>query len=338
MRRLSYFLLSCIFALSLSVTAAGGGSVPANAQGRTVYLGGNAAGFLLSMGGVQVIAVGEVRTESGVCSPARDAGLKGGDLITKAAGIKIEDAGTLNQTLDAAAGRAIEVTVRRDGEEIGVTVCPVREKLTGKYKIGVLIRDTLSGIGTVTYLDREKGRFGALGHGVCDENNNLLGVASGKVYECSIVSVTKGVRGKAGELKGIFVGEKGVGTSDKINACGLYGELREDIDYSAYRAIEIASLSEAHMGEAYIWSTVDGIAPAQYSVSVVKVDENNKENKNFVLKITDSELICRPGGIGLGMSGSPIVQDGKLIGAVTHVFLNDPTRGYGIGIENMLDN
>ncbi len=338
MRKLSYFLLNCIFILSLLVTGFGAAGITAGAQGRTVYLGGNTAGFLLGMGGVQIVAVGDVKTENGMCSPARDAGLQSGDLITEVAGLEVGDVGQLNEKLNASRGKEIEITYERDGDEREVSLSPVKDAQTGNYKIGVLIRDSVSGIGTITYLDRDGGRFGALGHGVCDEHNNMLEVANGKVYDCSIVSVTKGVRGKAGELKGLFVGENGVGTSDKINTCGLYGSLRQDLDYSKYRKIETASLNEAHMGEAYIYSTVDGLAPVQYSVSIVKVDEYNKENKNFVIKITDSALIERTGGIVQGMSGSPIVQDGKLIGAVTHVFLNDPTRGYGIGIDKMLGN
>lgn len=338
MRKFSYFLLNCIFVLSLLITGLSAGGVTAAAQTRSVYLGGNAAGFLLSIGGVQVIAVSEVRTEEGTATPAKDAGLKSGDLITAVGGVEIDDANGLNETLNAAGGKKVALTLQRDGAEREISVDPVKDVSTGKYKIGVLVRDTLSGIGTVTYLDRENGRFGALGHAVCDENNNMLRISNGKVYNCSIVSVTKGVRGKAGELKGIFVGENGVGISDKICDCGLYGTLSGNIDYSGYQKVEIAPLAEAHMGEAYIYTTVDGLVPAQYSVSIVKVDENNKENKNFVIKITDAELIAHTGGIVQGMSGSPIVQDGKLIGAVTHVFLNDPTRGYGIGIEKMLDN
>ncbi len=338
MRKFSYFLLNCIFVLSLFLTGWSAVGLTAAAQGKTVYLGGNAAGFLLGMGGVQIIAVGEVRTENGVCAPARDAGLKSGDLITGVAGLEIEDVGGLNEKLNASRGKEIEITYEREGEEREVSLSPVKDTQTGNYKIGVLIRDTLSGIGTITYLDRAGGRFGALGHAVCDDNNNMLNVADGKVYDCSIVSVTRGIRGKAGELKGLFIGENNFGTSDKINACGLYGSLRQDADYSRYQEIEVASLQEAHMGEASIYSTVDGLTPAEYSVSVVKVDAYNKENKNFVIKITDPALIGRTGGIVQGMSGSPIVQDGKLIGAVTHVFLNDPTRGYGIGIEKMLGN
>ncbi len=338
MRKLSFLLLNCIFVLALVVTGFSSNAFTAVAQGRNVYIGGNSAGFTLSMGGVQVIALNEVQTGEGIKTPARDAGIQNGDLITKINGRKITDVSELNQCLEECKGKEISITVRRNNADKNIEVQPQKDTESGKYKIGILIRDTLSGIGTITYIDKDNGRFGALGHAVYDENNNILGVSKGKVYNCSIVSVTKGVRGKAGELKGLFIGENSIGVSDKINLCGLYGKVDENFDYTGYQKVEIAPLSQARMGEACIYSTVNGLKPEKFSISIVKVDENNKEHKNFVIKITDKSLIEETGGIVQGMSGSPIIQDGKLIGAVTHVFLNDPTRGYGIGIENMLDN
>lgn len=338
MRKLSFYLLNFIFVLTLCVLGLGISPVPVGASSQSVYIGGNSAGFILNMGGVQVIAVGDVKTESGICSPAKECGIQNGDIITKINGKKVENANDLNEYLNQSNGKSVKITVKREGNESELCAQPKKDCVSGKYKIGVLIRDTLSGIGTITYIDRENGRFGALGHAVCDENNNILSVGTGKVYGCSIVSVNKGVRGKAGELKGLFVGENGVGISDTINACGLYGKIDKDFDYNGCEKTQIAPLKEAKIGEAHIYSTVNGLQKEKFSISIVKVDEHNKENKNFVIKVTDKSLIERTGGIVQGMSGSPIIQNGKLIGAVTHVFLNDPTRGYGIGIENMLGN
>ena len=337
MRKLFLFCLNCLFFSFISLFSFSA-LLPAEAAARSVYVCGSTAGFLLNMGGVQVIAVSEIVTGEGCSSPAKSAGIRMGDIICKVGETNVTNVNELNACLNASGGKEVELTVKRkDGEEKKITVKPQKD-VNGKYKIGVLIRDSLSGIGTITYIDKANGRFGALGHAVYDDENNILSVNKGKVYHCSIVSVTKGVRGKAGELKGLFVGDGNVGVSDKITDCGLYGKVDDNFDLSTCEKKEIAPLSQAHIGGAQIYSTVNGLQPEKFEVSIVKVDERNKENKNFVVKITDKTLIEQTGGIVQGMSGSPIVQDGKLIGAITHVFLNDPTRGYGIGIENMLDN
>ena len=171
---------------------------------------------------------------------------------------------------------------------------------------------------------------------MCDENKNSLGIADAKVYLCSVIGVNRGMRGKAGELRGLFMNDTSLGNAEKVCSTGLYGIFDKNYDFSHCKLAEIAPLSEATIGKAVIYSTVDGTCPQEYEINIVKVDAGNRENKNFVIKVTDERLIEETGGIVQGMSGSPILQEGKLIGAVTHVFLNDPTRGYGIGIENML--
>jgi stage IV sporulation protein B len=340
MRKFSLFSLGFIFLFFtfLAGTAAPVPVATASAATRTVYVSGRTAGFMLNMGGVQVIAVTDVVSKEGVFSPAADAGIAEGDIIERADDTEIKDINALNEVLSRGKGKSLTLTVRRGEERRVVTLQPRQDDINQKYKIGVLIRDTVSGIGTITYIDKERGKFGALGHGVYDEDGKIFTTNGGRVYECGIVSVTKGIRGKAGELKGIFTGDGGIGTSDTINDSGLFGKIDENIDVSGCEKAEIASLSEAHIGDAYIYSTISGFTPQKYEISIVKVDEGNKQNKNFVVKIKDKTLIDQTGGIVQGMSGSPIMQDGKLIGALTHVFLNDPTRGYGIGIEKMLEN
>lgn len=335
MRKLSFCLLN--FLIFLTVAFFGIGPITAGAEGRCVYIGGNTAGFTLNLGGVQIVALCEVATGDGAKCPAQESGLKSGDILLAADGVKIDGQETLNRILAKSEGKKIVLTVRRESGEFTTAITPQKDT-KGKYKIGVLIRDKVSGIGTVTYIDKESGRFGALGHPVLDERENIMTVDKGKVYECSIVSVSRGVRGKAGELKGLFVGEGDFGVSDTLNECGLFGTVNENFEYSGYVKAEVGGTDTAHPGEAFIYSTVNGLQCEKFSVSIVKVDKDNEENKNYVLKITDKNLIRRTGGIVQGMSGSPIVQDGKLVGAVTHVFLNDPTRGYGIGIERMLGN
>ena len=210
----------------------------------------------------------------------------------------------------------------------------VKDSVSNKYKIGILVRESVSGIGTVTYIDKN-GRFGALGHAVVGENNQEMEISNGMVYECNIVGVSKGIRGKAGELRGMFLNDKRLGNAEKLCECGIFGQITEDFSVSELNAV-VANSNLVKPGSAYIYSTINGVCPKKYEIEIVKVDKFNKENKNYVIKITDDALISETGGIVQGMSGSPIVQEGKLVGAVTHVFLNDPTRGYGIDIERMM--
>ncbi len=307
----------------------------ADAAAEKYYVGGMTAGFMLGAGGAEVIELSEVVTKEGTASPAKDAGIRPGDCICAVNEEPIRTIEDLNHALEASKGKEIEITLRRNGEFATVSITPVKDKKSGKFKIGVLIRDTLSGIGTVTYIKKNGKQFGALGHKVADDNNELLQISDSKVYLCSIIGVNKGTRGKAGELRGLFINDKPIAKAKKICDTGLFGTF-ENYDLKDCKLVETAPLSEAEIGKAYIYSTVNGTTPQRFEIAIAKIDEGNKENKNFVIKVTDEALIEYTGGIVQGMSGSPILQDGKLIGAVTHVFLNDPTRGYGIGIEKMI--
>ncbi|MBQ8685112.1 MAG: PDZ domain-containing protein [Clostridia bacterium] len=293
------------------------------------------AGFTLKSGSPQIVGLCEVMTESGMVAPALNAGLRTGDRILSVNGIKIETIEQLNKIIDTSQGKELTAEIQRGDETFNVSLSPVKDKVGGRYKIGILARDSVSGIGTVTYIDKNKGRFGALGHSVVGENKRELKISDGNVYACSIVGVNKGVRGKAGELRGMFLSDKTLGRAEKLCYCGIFGELSEDFSVNGLLCAE-ADSSEATLGNAYIYSTVEGVTPVRYEIEIVKVDRQNKENKNYVIKITDEDLISQTGGIVQGMSGSPIIQNGKLIGAITHVFLNDPTRGYGIDIQTML--
>ena len=334
MRKLFFVLTG---ALLLCFTLCGGGRF-ADAAASQYYLGGMTAGFLLSANGVEVIGLKEVISENGVSCPAADAGIRTGDKIVAVDGIHTKTIEDLGAALERGAGKSSEFTLRRGGLTIKADVTPVKDKKGTQYKIGVLIRDELSGIGTVTYIEKGSGRFGSLGHAVCDEERDSLSIADASVYLCSIIGVNRGERGRAGDLKGLFLSDYKIASADKVCETGLYGTFDDGYDCSALPTVEIAPLSAATIGSAVIYSTVDGTVPQAYDVAIAKVDPNNKQNKNFVIKVTDEELLRETGGIVQGMSGSPIVQDGKFIGAVTHVFLNDPTRGYGIGIEKMIGN
>ncbi len=336
MRKLGVFVVGV--ALSAVCGIYGGNPLSASAaeDGRLVYIGGMSAGFTLKTGGAQIIGISEVLTEQGNCSPALKAGLRTGDILYKAGGIPVESIGELNEIVGKSKGKSLTFEVGRGEERFMVEMQPVLEKLTGKYKIGVLIRDSVSGIGTVTYIDRQSGRFGSLGHSVTGENRQEMQISDGAVYSCSIVGVHKGVRGKAGELRGMFLNDKQLGNAEKLSDCGIFGQISEEFEVSELMSA-VASSYDAKPGKAYIYSTVSGLSPKKYEIEIVKVDKNNRENKNFVVKITDDDLIEETGGIVQGMSGSPILQNERLIGAITHVFLNDPTRGYGIDIQKMLE-
>ncbi len=332
MRKLSGLFFGTI--LSFSMIIYGKNTINVSAEEAIVYIGGMSAGFTLKAGGAQIIGFCDVIGEQEIGSPALKAGLISGDIITKVAGINIESIGELNDIVNRNQAKNLEVEILRNGENISLSIKPMKDKVSNHYKIGVLVRDSVSGIGTVTYIDK-KGRFGALGHTVVGENKQELKISDGVVYECSIVGINKGVRGRAGELRGMFLNDKTFGCAKKLCACGIFGEISEEFKVSdTMRAV--ADSHDVRPGKAYIYSTISGVEPQKYSIEIVKVDLNNKENKNYVVKITDENLITETGGIVQGMSGSPIVQDGKLVGAITHVFLNDPTRGFGINIETML--
>ena len=328
-----FLILFSALALAAALLFSG---VTVSAQAEVVYIGGMPAGFTLGLGGAQIVGICEVLSEQGPASPAKEAGLNTGDLIVSIGGMPISSAEEIDKALSATMGKETDVTVRRGEEDCTKKISPVKDKVSGRYRLGVLIRDSISGIGTVTYIRKSDRRFGSLGHAVAGRDGKLMNVSQGDIFRCSIIDVVKGERGKAGELKGLFMNEGSVAVADKNCSAGIYGRFHDGYDLSGFKTAEIAS--EATPGKASIYTTIDGVEPKEYSVSIVKVDAGNKQNKNFVLKITDEDLLAETGGIVQGMSGSPIMQNGKLVGAVTHVFLNDPTRGYGISISNMIDN
>ncbi len=335
MRKLGIFVIGA----SLSVAFAFGGVTKIDAKAaeadKLVYIGGMSAGFTLKTGGAQVIGLSEVPTENGCFSPALKAGIRAGDVIYKVGGVKVDSITHLNEMVAKSKGRELTFEIGRGEERFEVQLQPVKEKLTEKYKVGILIRDSVSGIGTVTYIDKENGRFGSLGHAVSGDNRQDMQIDGGKVYECNIVGVQKGIRGKAGELRGMFINDKPLGKAEKLCDCGIFGQISQEYTVDELTCA-VASSAAAKPGKAHIYSTIEGVSPKKYEIEIIKVDKFNKENKNYVIKITDDALIEETGGIVQGMSGSPIIQSNKLIGAVTHVFLNDPTRGYGIDIQTML--
>ncbi len=341
MRKLGVFIFGVSLSLMIISTSSSFNDskyiiAKADAEKKIVYIGGMAAGFTLKAGGVQIIGLCEVMTNDGICAPALKNGLKIGDKITNVNGIKIESIAELNEILNKNKGKQVELDIIRGENNISITLTPVKDKTTDSYKIGVLAKDNISGIGTITYIERDTHKFGALGHSVAGEDKKELGISNGMVFECNIIGVNKGIRGKAGELRGMFLSDKCFGVANKLCDCGIFGIISED-DILDSSSTVLADSSESKPGAAYIYSTVNGICPEKYQIEIVKIDRFNRDNKDYVIKITDEKLLDITGGIVQGMSGSPIIQEGKMIGAITHVFLNDPTRGYAINIETMLN-
>ncbi|MBO5328667.1 MAG: SpoIVB peptidase [Clostridia bacterium] len=308
-----------------------------SAEERELYLGGFPAGFVLSTTTVQVVGVCDVLTKDGMQSPARDCGIKTGDIIKKINDVDVTNVEKVNKAVSDEYKEFL-ITLIRENKEFQVKTNAVIELSSGKKRLGLMIKDNLNGIGTVTFIDKNGGKFGALGHPVTDEKNLLQNINGGVVYTCRIYEVKRGVRGTPGELRGIFENNNIIGNAELNCNSGVFGKIANDINYDKLTKIKSSNIDGAKMGAAKVYSTVDGKGIDEYNVSIVKIDKENKDNKNFVIKIEDENLIKKTGGIVQGMSGSPIVQNGKLIGAITHVFINDPTRGYGIAIDKMLSS
>ena len=327
-KKIGYCICLCIFAALLTLTTAF--TVPND----EVYLGGFAAGFMLNTQAVEIIGVCDVLSDEGLSCPARESGLKSGDIINKVNEIEVTSAEQLNKLLNEDFAN-YKLTVLRDGNQQIIDIKPVKDKSSGKKRFGLLVKDSLNGIGTVTYIDKNNNTFASLGHPVTDNNGNLIKINGGTIYSCIIYDVKKGLRGNPGELKGVFENNNMLGNVQVNCASGIYGNISQEYDVKGLTKIKKGKIEDACIGKAKIYTSLSDKSVGEYDISIVKVDAGNKDNRNFVIKIDDSRLIEKTGGIVQGMSGSPIVQNGKLIGAVTHVFVNDPTRGYGISIENM---
>lgn len=302
-----------------------------------IYLGGFPAGFVLNTTRVEVVGLCEVLSIDGVGCPAREAGIRAGDIIEEINGCAVKKASDINDILSKSYKKFV-LTVRREGSTSEIEIQPRKEAASGSNRIGVLVKDSINGIGTVTYIDGANKKFASLGHPVTNPDNTLIEINGGTVFNGLIYDVKKGVRGTPGELRGIFENGRTIGTATVNCQCGVFGTLSKDFDFSNLVKVDVGKIDDVQIGEAVIYSTVYGKTVEEYKISIAKVDRHSHDNRNFVIKVEDEKLLEKTGGIVQGMSGSPIVQNGKLIGAVTHVFVNDPTRGYGIAIDKMLDS
>ena len=250
---------------------------------------------------------------------------------------KIIEAVNIRDTYTKVVGEEIE----RKSEKQSATIKPIFDSVSQKYKLGLWIRDDAAGVGTITYIRKDNLRFGALGHPVCDiDTGSIMPVSSGSVFKCNIVGYKKGAKGDPGELKGLFLRNGSVyGSLDKNYKSGVYGTFNsEKIDFVNEREVEVADRTEIKSGKASIRCTIDGYEPQEYEIEIVKTYfQTGRDTKSMFIRVTDKNLLERTGGIVQGMSGSPIIQNGKLVGAVTHVFVSDPTKGYGIFADLMIN-
>ena len=306
-------------------------------QPRVLVPGGRTLGVALKTEGVVVVGASDLGSKA---SPARMAGVRAGDVIQSVDGVQIGSASALSECIQN--GAAVTLGVLRDGEAMDIDVAPAEDPRDGAYRLGVWVRESTAGVGTLTYYDPDSGEYGALGHAITDVDTGVaFPVGEGAVFENAIVRINRGAENAPGELTGeFFETEIELGGIERNTEFGVFGSADGEIaDGSLYsEGLPVGRRDEIHTGAAQILSTIDAENVRAYDCEIEKLySQSEPEARSMVVHITDPELLARTGGIVQGMSGSPIIQDGKLVGAVTHVFISDPTRGYGVYLEWMLD-
>ena len=362
MRLLCVLMTVMLLWSGVLVTQAAGNGKSSSSIGE-VYVGGMPFGVKFTTEGVMVVGFCDVEDASGRDSrsqginPAREAGIKLKDVITHVNGTQLSSAEDLSKAVETSNGQSLSLTVRRTtakssvsktarstktaektvgSEVLNIKVTPVKSRNEGRYKTGLWVRDTGAGIGTVTFIIPSTNAFAGLGHGICDgDTGELIPMQRGVVTDVTVSGIERGEAGDPGAIKGYFApGKKGALISN--TECGVYGIYATRPD-TAEQKICVATRDEVVDGDATVLCTLDNGKPCAYSVKISHIDMTAQGSKCFTVTVTDPELISKTGGIIQGMSGSPIIQNGKLVGAVTHVLVNDPTTGYGIFIENMLN-
>ncbi len=304
---------------------------------RTVIPMGQAVGIKLFSDGVLVVGFSEIPTDAGKAAPAKECGLKAGDIITH---INSEEVYTIVQfqtLLQNLEGNRMSIRCLRGEKQMQMTVQAAKCSSDGHYKLGAWIRDSMAGIGTMTFVDPETGTFGALGHGINDvDTTRLMPLQSGGIMEATVTSVKKGAKGAPGELHGAFQGIDS-GNLWANTDSGVFGTIMSDEIIRGLKPMEVAAPAEVKVGSATILSCVDGGEVREYAVEIKNVYlSDDGDTRDMMICVTDPTLLAATGGIVQGMSGSPILQNGKIVGAVTHVLVDRPDTGYGIFLENML--
>ena len=270
----------------------------------------------------------------GTSNPAKEAGLRLGDRVICIGQTRTESNDAVKEALDAAEGQSVEVVYIRSGEQKLTTLTPVWDGAVEQWRAGMWVRDSSAGVGTLTFADEELGVFAGLGHPISDsDTGESVALRSGEIVPCEITGCSAGTAGSPGELKGRFLSAHAIGTIRINGENGVYGTTRT---HFSGQLREIAFAQEVVTGPAEIWATIEGETPRAYRIQIERVSDADPR-RNLVIRVTDPSLLSATGGIVQGMSGSPILQNGRLVGAVTHVLVNDPTRGYGIFAQTMLE-
>lgn len=306
------------------------------ASERSVFVSGESFGIKLYTDGVIVVGTKDVETADGKCNPAREAGLEKGDIIISINNIKMTSSAQVEETFNDNNGKNYKIKVKRNGNYKTFTLTPAYSPSEGSYKVGVWVRDSTAGIGTITFYNPENNSLAALGHPITDvDTNEIMPILNGEAVKAQVTKLYKSSNGEAGSLCCDFSNDV-IGTLSVNSTCGIYGKYSGNTDNM--QLYQIAAPQEIEKGRAKLLCTVDSNGPKFYDVEITRISyrENNNE-KNMVVKVTDKGLIEKTGGILQGMSGSPIIQNGKLIGALTHVIVDNPEKGYAIFAEKMVD-
>ena len=296
---------------------------------------GNLFGIKFYTKGISVINCNNIELGFKTVNPGAECGLRSGDTILKINGKDMTSCEDMQSEITSSGGGSLNIECERQGEIFHTVITPVQSD--GEYRVGLWIRDSCAGLGTMTFYDPETNKFAALGHGICDsDTGELLPLDSAEITQAKISTITKGTNGSPGIINGYFASDETSGRALLNNETGLYGILDNPTSY--FEPIEIANIQDIRKGEAQILCTLDDGEPKYYSIEItgVNYDEKNK-TKNLQIVATDNRLLEKTGGIVQGMSGSPILQNGKLVGAVTHVLITNSAKGYGIFAQNMFD-
>ncbi|MCL2342477.1 MAG: SpoIVB peptidase [Firmicutes bacterium] len=328
-KRLAGLLFATVFAVGAVP------SVSAHAARELVPMG-TAVGIELKTPGVIVVGLENLGTAERPSSPAKAAGVLPGDLIVRLNGAEVGSAEEFLKAVSTLEGSEIPLTVLRGEKQLQLTVKPLDTE--NGPKLGLCIRDSVTGVGTMTFFDPESGLFGALGHPISDADTNvIMPLGSGSIMDATIVGVHQGIAGRPGELCGVFDLSHPTGKLLSNGFAGIFGTVSAALPQLSREALPVAAEEEIKVGPATILCSVSGKAVEEYAVEITRLYHGDPDGRCLTLKVTDEKLLGITGGIVQGMSGSPILQDGKLVGAVTHVLLSDPTRGYGIYISAMLE-
>ena len=301
-----------------------------------VLVCGTPFGIKMLTDGVLVVGLSEIETQAGLVNPGNLAGIKKGDVLLTLGGSKVLSNRDVASRVADSDGGALKAVLRRGNVSFETTIQPVQSAADGRHKIGLWVRDSSAGIGTMTFYDPTSTVFGGLGHAITDvDTGEIMPLLSGEIVSVDIEGAIKGVGGTPGELRGSFHTDTIIGSLQQNRETGVFGVL--DTPPSQGVVMPVALRQEIQTGKAYIYTTTEGNTPHMYEIEIERVNLTDANpTRNMVIRVTDPTLLATTGGIVQGMSGSPIVQNGQLIGAVTHVFVNDPTRGYGIFAENMI--